>query len=124
MQNTFREFTPPCRSKSTSIQQKQPSIDLNLFSSMTEDQHNNMNSIEAVDISLPPSSGLSLHEPSDAPIHTPIIRSVDKVSSSLPNKISMSEDLIRSSVGFRRIDTMRKHFSSLCCNNIFFDNFC
>jgi len=39
-------------------------------------------------------------------IHVPIIRSVDKPSSSLPATISMGEDFIKSCVGFRRVDTL------------------
>lgn len=41
---------------------------------------------------------------------SPIIRSVDKPSSSLASTITMSEDYIRSCVGFRKIDTMKWHF--------------
>ncbi len=41
-----------------------------------------------------------------ASIHVPIIRSVDKPSSSLPATISMGEDFIKSCVGFRRVDTL------------------
>jgi hypothetical protein len=122
MQNTFREFTPPHRSKSINLQQDQQSIDVNLLSSMPEGQSNVRSSLDKIETSSTPSSEMSIHEPSDTSIHVPIIRSVDKVSSSLPSKILMSEDFIRSSVGFRRIDTMRKHFSSLYSNNIMFDN--
>jgi hypothetical protein len=43
----------------------------------------------------------------------PIIRSVDKVSSSLPMPITMSEDFIRASMGFRRIDTIKKYLPDL-----------
>ncbi len=43
----------------------------------------------------------------------PIIRSVDKPSSSLPKNISMSEDYLRSCVGFHRIDTLKKHLLQL-----------
>jgi hypothetical protein len=43
----------------------------------------------------------------------PIIRSVDKSSSSLPNVITMNEDYLRASVGFRRVATMKKHLSTL-----------
>jgi hypothetical protein len=50
-----------------------------------------------VDITNTESSSL------DAPI--PIIRCVDKPSSSIPNKITVSEDFLRASMGFRRIDT-------------------
>jgi len=45
--------------------------------------------------------------------YIPLIRSVDKPSSSLPQNISMSEDYIRSCVGFRRIDTLKRHIQSL-----------
>jgi len=43
----------------------------------------------------------------------PIIRAVDKASSSLPSKISMSEDYIRGCIGFRRIDTIKQYFPTL-----------
>jgi hypothetical protein len=52
---------------------------------------------------------------------SPIIRSVDKVSSSLPKVITMSEDFVRASMGFRRIDTIKQHFSELYENMIKFD---
>jgi hypothetical protein len=46
-------------------------------------------------------------------IDIPIIRSVDKPSSSLPQHITMSEDYIRAALGFRRIDTLKTHFKDL-----------
>jgi hypothetical protein len=52
---------------------------------------------------------------------SPIIPSVDKVSSSLPKVITMSEDFVRASMGFRRIDTIKQHFSELYENTIKFD---
>lgn len=51
----------------------------------------------------------------------PIIRCVDKPSTSLPNTISFSEDFLCASVGFRRIDTIHQHFSTLYKNTIHFD---
>jgi hypothetical protein len=50
--------------------------------------------------------------PSDSS-YVPIVRSVDKASSSLPSTITMTEDFIRASVGFRAIDTMIKQFYKL-----------
>jgi len=44
---------------------------------------------------------------SSSTVVTPIIRSVDKVSSSLPKSVTMSEDFIRASMGFRRIDMIK-----------------
>jgi hypothetical protein len=43
----------------------------------------------------------------------PLVRSVDKVSSSLPKHISMTEEFLRTCVGFRRIDTLKQHLQSL-----------
>jgi len=54
--------------------------------------------------------------------HTPIIRSVDKVSSSLPQSIMMTEDYLRACVGFRRVDTILRHFDSLYLNSVRLDN--
>lgn len=53
--------------------------------------------------------------------YTPIIHSVEKPSSSLPSVMTLSEDFIRSSVGFRKIDTMKRHFSSLYQNSVKLD---
>jgi len=49
---------------------------------------------------------------SDTPF-TPIIRSVDKPSTSLPKQVSMTEDHLRACVGYRRIDTLKKNLASL-----------
>ncbi len=38
----------------------------------------------------------------------PTIRSVDKPSSTLPQTLTVSEDFLRASLGFRRIDTIKK----------------
>jgi hypothetical protein len=46
-------------------------------------------------------------------IHPPIIRSVDKPSSSLPRTVTVSEDCLCASVGFRRVDSMLQHFKDL-----------
>jgi hypothetical protein len=43
----------------------------------------------------------------------PFIRYVDKPSSLLPKNIAMSEDYLRSCIGFRRIATLKKHLASL-----------
>jgi len=59
---------------------------------------------------------------SSSTVVTPIIRSVDKVSSSLPKSVTMSEDFIRASMGFRRIDTIKKHMSELYEDTIKLDS--
>jgi len=59
---------------------------------------------------------------SSSPLHFPIIRSVDKPSSSLPKNISMTEDYLCACVGFRRVDTIRKHFKTLYKDTVTFDS--
>jgi len=46
-------------------------------------------------------------------VYSPIIRSVDKPSSSLPHIITLSDDYLRASVGFRWTDSIHKDFSAL-----------
>jgi hypothetical protein len=59
---------------------------------------------------------------SSTPDFIPIIRSVDKPSSSLPDNVTMTEDHLRASVGFRRIDVMKKHLKTLYQPTILLDN--
>jgi hypothetical protein len=55
-------------------------------------------------------------------IHTPLIRSVEKPSSSLPTTISMSEDHLCASVGFHRVDTLKRNFQTLCQDYVKLDS--
>jgi hypothetical protein len=122
LQQKFRNFTSPRRSKSyTNILENSHTIDINVLSSFIEPALDNENTLESMSPFNLPSTTMSIHDTSNAPIHAPIIRSIDKVSSSLPNKISMSEDCIRSSVGFCRIDTLKRQFSTLYTNNVTID---
>jgi len=52
----------------------------------------------------------------------PIIRSVDKPSSSLPQHITMTEDFLRAGLGFRRIDTLKSHLRDLYQTTISIDS--
>jgi hypothetical protein len=54
--------------------------------------------------------------------YVPIIRSVDKVPSSIPKKVSVSEDFIRASVGFHQIDTLKRNISQLYPDTIKLDH--
>jgi hypothetical protein len=54
--------------------------------------------------------------------NVPVLRCVDKVSSHLPSCITFSEDLIRASVGFRRVDTIKRHLGDLYQNTVKLDN--
>jgi hypothetical protein len=55
-------------------------------------------------------------------IDAPIVRAIDKASSSLPSKISMSEDYIRACIGFRRVDILKQHFSDLYQTTVTLDS--
>jgi len=52
----------------------------------------------------------------------PHVRSVDKVSSSLPKKVHMNEDYLRACVGFRRIDTIKRFLGDLYQSTVTLDN--
>jgi hypothetical protein len=54
--------------------------------------------------------------------YVPIIRSVDKPSSTLPHNITVSEDFMRASMGFHRLDTVKKYLKDLYCNTIHLDS--
>jgi hypothetical protein len=54
-------------------------------------------------------------------IDTPIDRTLDKPSSSLRKPITLSEDFVCASMGFRRIDTVKQHFHDLYQDSIKFD---
>jgi hypothetical protein len=51
-----------------------------------------------------------------------IVRCIDKASTSLLNRITFTEDLLRSSVGFRRVGTMKQHLSSLYQHTVTLDH--
>jgi len=52
----------------------------------------------------------------------PIVRSINKASSSLPQKIHMNEDYLRACVGLRRVNTMKHFLGDLYQNTITLDN--
>jgi hypothetical protein len=52
----------------------------------------------------------------------PILRCIDKASSSLPSRITLSEDFIRASMGFRCIDTIKRNLPALYQDTITLDS--
>jgi hypothetical protein len=56
------------------------------------------------------------------PVYSPIIRSVDKPSLSIPQVLTFFEDLLRASVGFRRIDSMKQYLHDLYQHTIRLDS--
>jgi hypothetical protein len=115
----FNNFTPPRKS----------SINVS-------DGGNNLFTLSSLDLNMPLFSNIdsstlgvsdldhptSFTTQSSSPLHVPIIRSVDKPSSSLPKNISMTEDYLRACVGFRRVDTLCKHFKTLNQDTVTFDS--
>jgi hypothetical protein len=82
-----------------------------------QSQETSLNSSTSNEI---PESNINTNSSTDT-VPIPIIQSVDKPSSSIPNMLTVSEDFLRASLGFRRIDTIKKHFSDLYCPNIRLD---
>jgi len=59
---------------------------------------------------------------SSSTIRPPIIRSIDKPSSSLPRTVTVSEDYLCASVWLRKVDCMRQHLKELYQDTIRIDN--
>ena len=51
----------------------------------------------------------------------PILQCADKVSVPLPSRLTFTEDFIRASVGFRHIDSIKQHLSTLYQDTISLD---
>jgi hypothetical protein len=100
--------TPPRKSTLSSS-------DMHIFSSLSP---SNLTLPTNMDVTTPcdpdNESSLPSHDcVSSLQEFVPIIRSVDKPSSSLPQTMAMTEDTLRASVGFRRIDAIKKHLKTL-----------
>jgi len=72
-----------------------------------------------LELALSPATPITAQ--SSLPNHTPLIRPVDKVSSSLPKTMLMTEDFLHACVGFHRADTLRKQFKHLYQDTVRFD---
>jgi len=114
-QQNYRYATPPRKSQSLELH------DLDLPEELVDNSQTNSTASTPVhsnvvsDVSSPSIS-------SKPPPCIPLVRSVDKVSSSLPKVISMSEDFLRGCVGFRKVDTMHRHFADLYQDTVHFDS--
>lgn len=69
-------------------------------------------------VNTPVHSNCASHAESSTPLSSPprhisLVRSVNKVSSSLPNVITMSEDFICGCMGYHQIDTLKQHLPNL-----------
>jgi hypothetical protein len=114
LQRNFKEFLPPANlTKSDAENLAQPSHLLSLFSEQSPDT-----GTTATPTDLNPSS--VTNESSIAPV--PILRCVDKPSTSLPSRLTLTEDYIRANMGFCRVDTVKRHLKTLYAPTIVLDN--
>jgi hypothetical protein len=115
-QTQFIIHTPPRKSAAKPpdppIQLLSDLSTLSVDHSVETKLHNNRSTTATLD---------SVSTESDATPFIPIIHSVDKPSSSLPKNITMTEDLLRPCVGFRRIDLLKKNMSTLYQSTITLD---
>jgi hypothetical protein len=116
LQQDFRSITPPRRAKS--LGDLSTLDDISILENFDSKQSNTAPSVPS-DSSIISTDVDSRHIVS--PTYIPIIRSVDKVPSSLPKKVSMSEDFIRASVGCRHIEILKKNISHLYQGTITLD---
>jgi len=114
LQKDFNLFAPPCKSRSAGA----PDI------SILDDTSSTIN-VECPNVStfssLLPDPPSFITNPSTN-VNAPILRCVDKPSSSLPSKITFTEDFLRASVGFRRVDTIKSKLSTLYQHTVLLDS--
>jgi len=114
LQKDHNIFAPPCKARSAEVL---------LSTTETVDQPTTDNSTPTI-ATLPSieSNILSPNPSSSSFVNVPILRCVDKPSTSLPSRLTLTEDFLRSSVGFRRIDTMKTHLATLYQNTVALDS--
>jgi hypothetical protein len=98
-----------------------PCLDL-LPSIVTSDDETPITSDHSTNVMSDDLSSNKPHFSSLLDVYSPIVRSVDKPSSSLPASISMNEDYIKACVGYRRVDTMKRQFQNLYQPTVKLDN--
>ena len=95
---------------------------INLLSSVPELHNIQAESSPVIDsssnVQSDPSTSLPQHTSS---VQVPVLRCIDKPSSSLPSRLTFTEDSIRANVGFRHIDTLKHHLTNLYQDTIKLD---
>jgi len=116
---------PPRKSSRDLLAESATPLSFNKLSSFLSDDTTVITSNTSSNNTIAPSMAVPDSHHEVLPLNTkvtPIMRLVDKPSSSLPSIMTMGEDYIKSCVGFRRIETMKKNFSDLYQPTIKFDN--
>jgi hypothetical protein len=112
-QKDFNIFAPPCKARSA---EALPLSDL-LDTSTNVNSTSTIDTLSSIDESQPSPSTTSY---SIAPV--PILRCVDKPATSLPSRLTFTEDFLHASVSFRRIDMIKSHLATLYQNTITLDS--
>jgi len=113
LQQDYNIFAPPCKAGYAEVL-SDPNV---LSSTPTKNTTATITTLSSTESTQPSPSTTT----STIAI-VPILRCVDKPSSSLPSRITVTEDFVRSSVGFRRIDTIKLRLSSLYQDTVKFDS--
>jgi len=69
-----------------------------------------------------PDSSSDVHADQSSPTSVPILRCVDKPSSSLPSWLTYTEEFVRANVGFCHIDTLKAHLPDLYQHTVSLDS--
>jgi len=94
----------------------QPDLDI-LSRSSTLDEH--FNGSEQTSVSTTDETVITNNTSSP---RVPILRCIDKPSSSIPSWLTLSEDFIRASMGFHQVDSLKRHLSTLYQDTITLDS--
>jgi hypothetical protein len=127
LQQMFHNFTPPRKARSEESGNITDNTDhpIQLLShlSVTNEISPALASIDVDNISIDQDKA-SPSPTTDASsgVQVPILRCVDKMSLPLPSRLTVTEDFIRASVGFRRIDSIKQHLSTLYQDTISIDS--
>jgi hypothetical protein len=103
IQRNYKEFLPP----DTSSKPVPTSDDFHLLSTFSESLPDDTE----VDLTSTEPPTPVTNQSVSAPV--PILRCVDKPSTTLPSRLTFTEDYIRASMGFRRVETIKRHLKSL-----------
>jgi len=114
LQKDYNIFNPPCKAQSAEILQ---SSDHTTATTTIANATPSIVTLSSMDLTLP-----SPNLTSSSTVNVPILQCVDKPSTSLPSRLTFTEDFLRSSVGFRRIDTIKSHLDTLYQDTIRLDS--
>jgi hypothetical protein len=112
----FQSFTPPRKA--------QTAVLLGTPSDSTANSIGLLSDINSTTTVPPSSVPLDIVHPTteaSSIAAVPILRCVDKASVPLPSRLTFTEDFIRASVGFRCIDSIKQHLSTLYQDTIAID---